>query len=373
VTPKYARHGSVREELNRRVNAYFDDNQLSKTGGWRLFSKALVILTWCVASYLALLFVADAWWLVGLLAVSFGLAHAGIGFSVMHDGGHGASFKHHKSTRLAAYSLDLLGGSSHLWAFKHNVIHHQYPNIDGVDHDVVAEPWLRMTETQPRRRFHRAQFIYFPLAYAFLAAKWILHDDFRTLLSRRLGSVPTPPIKRAKVAEILALKLLALGWIFALPIAINGVLWTLAVFAIWSAVSGLALATVFQLAHTVESTELTTVPANGARLQRTWAEQQLASTMNFAPKSKIASWYIGGLNFQIEHHLFPRISHVHYRALAPIVRGVCDEFDLPYHSVDSMWAALRAHIRHLRTLGLPTSQPEPATARILGTNAQPSA
>ena len=372
--PKYPRHGGTRDELNARVNAYFSDNNLSKTGGWRLLVKALVIASWACASYVALLVWAEPWWLVGLLAASFGLAHAGIGFSIMHDGGHGASSRRHWATRLAAYSLDMIGGSSHLWAFKHNVIHHQYPNIDGVDHDVVVQPWLRLTDTQKRRKFHRAQYIYFPLAYTFLSAKWMLHDDFRTLIRRRLGDVPIPPMKRRKVVEILAFKVFALGWALALPIALHGFAWTAAVFVTWAAVSGLALATVFQLAHSVETTELTSMPAEGERLPRPWAEQQLATTMNFAANNKLLSWYVGGLNFQVEHHLFPRISHIHYPKIAPIVRQVCAERVLPYHSKPSFVAALLDHAGYLRAMGrepavqpaaLPSAlprRPQPASA-----------
>ena len=349
--PKYPSHGLLREELNRRVDAYFVDNQLAKTGGWRFLFKALTFLAWFLLSYVALMFWAQSWWLVGLCAISLGLAQAGIGFSVMHDGGHGAAFKQRWASRLAAYSLDFIGGSSELWVFKHNVLHHQYPNVDGIDHDIIVEPWLRLTPSQKHHGFHRAQHLYFPLAYAALAMKWLLHDDFRTLIKRRLGSMKTPPIRRGKIAEILAWKLFAMGWALALPIALHGVVWTLVVFVLWAAVSGITLASVFQLAHSVESTEITPLPPDGERLGRTWAQQQLASTMNFAPNNPIVTWYVGGLNFQIEHHLFPRISHVHYPAIAPIVREVCAELDVPYHTRDTVWQAMRSHTRHLRALG----------------------
>ena len=349
--PKYPRHGELREVLNESVEAYFVDNQLSKTGGWRFLRKSLLLAAWFALSYVAMLFWAEAWWLVGLCAVSLGLAHAGIGFSIMHDGGHGAVSRYRWANKLAAASLDFIGGSSRLWAFKHNVIHHQYPNVDGVDHDIIVEPWLRLTETQTRRRMHRGQFVYFPLAYAFLTAKWLLHDDFRTLMTNRLGAIQRPPIRRRQIAAIIGWKLWALGWIFALPIAVHGVAWTAAVFVVWAAVSGIALATVFQLAHAVDQTEIAALPEEGARLERTWAEQQLASTVDFAHGNPIVTWYVGGLNYQIEHHLFPRISHVHYPAIAPIVREVCAELGVPYRVNPSMWAALKSHVRHLRVLG----------------------
>lgn len=349
--PKYPRHGAFREELNGSVEAYFRDNGLSKTGGGPLLAKSAVIMSWFCCSYAAMVFWAGPWWQVGLCATSLGLALAGIGFSIMHDGGHGVSSKRKWVSRLAAYSLDFVGGSSHLWTFKHNVVHHQFPNVDGVDNDIVAEPWLRMTTTQRRRAHHRAQHIYFPLAYALLTAKWMLYDDFRALLTRRMGDLQRPRVPARKIAEILAWKLFVLGWAFALPIALHGVAWTLLAFVVWSGVSGIALATVFQLAHTVDRTEITQPPPAGERSERTWAHQQVASTANFAPSNRIVTWYVGGLNFQVEHHLFPRISHVHYPALAPIVERVCVAHGMPYHTQKSVWAALASHRRHLRALG----------------------
>jgi linoleoyl-CoA desaturase len=349
--PKYPRHGALRAELNRRVDSYFDDRRLGRTGGARFISKALIMVAWFCLSYVALMWWAQAWWAVGLLAISMGLAHAGIGFSVMHDGGHGAASSSRWVSKLAALSLDCIGGSSTLWAFKHNVVHHQYPNVDGVDHDIVVQPWLRLTDTQVRHRFHRAQHLYFPLAYTFLTAKWLLHDDFRTLLRRRLGDIPTPRLSRWAVAQILLFKVFTVFWALVLPVYLHGFWWGIGVFVTWAAVSGLALATVFQLAHSVESTEGTATPPAGERLPRTWAEQQLASTTNFAPDNWLLSWYVGGLNFQVEHHLFPRVSHVHYKALAPIVRQVCDEHGVEYRSQKTFRAAIGNHARYLRALG----------------------
>ena len=339
--------------MNRRVDEYFTRNNLNKTGDWRLLSKAVVMFAWFWGSYAAMVFWAESWWLIALAAVSLGLAQAGIGFSVMHDGGHGASSRRRWLTRLAARSLDMIGGSSHLWAFKHNVIHHQYPNVDGVDHDIIVRPWLRMAESQERLSFHSKQHVYFPLAYAFLSGKWLLHDDFRTLITRRLGHVDLPPLKTRTVIEIVLWKIFALGWALVLPIALHGVGFALATFVIWASVSGVVLATVFQLAHCVDDAVLTDVPDQGERMPNSWARQQLATTVDFAPNNPFITWYVGGLNFQIEHHLFPKISHVHYPKIAPIVRQVCEEFGVRHHTQPSMRVALASHIRHLKELGQP--------------------
>jgi linoleoyl-CoA desaturase len=365
LRPKYPKHGPMRAALNRQVAAYFEGRNGSRSGGVQLLFKALIMLAWFWASYFAMLLWAGPWWQVLPCAVSLGLAVAGIGFSVMHDGGHGASSRRPWLNRLAARAADMVGASSHVWAFKHNVIHHQYPNVDGVDDDLEAGVWLRLAESQPHRRFHRWQHVYFPLAYAFLMAKWLLFDDFRALLTWRLGSIPVPKLKPAQVVETLAWKAFALGWALVLPIAVHGPAWALATFAIWTSVAGVVLSMVFQLAHCVEEAEITPLPPEGARISRSWAQQQLATTADFAPRNRLLTWYLGGLNFQIEHHLFPRISHVHYPKIAPIVQAVSAEFGEPYHVQPTLFAAIASHTSHLRQLGRPRDivpeQPEVAS------------
>ncbi|MHC4832015.1 MAG: fatty acid desaturase family protein [Planctomycetota bacterium] len=327
--PKYPKHGSLRSDLNQAVDAYFADQGRARTGDARLLVKAIVIVAWAVASYVGMVFLAAAWWQVALCAVSLGFAVAGIGFSVMHDGGHGASSKRSLVNKIAARTNDMVGASSHAWAFKHNVIHHLYPNVEGVDDDIEAEPFLRMAQSQPRRWFHRWQHLYFPLAYAFLLLKWHFVDDFKVAITRRLGTVAVPALKKTQLAEMLAWKVFAFGWIFALPIAVHGVLWAVGTYLLWAGLSGVVLAIVFQLAHCVEEATFTAPPAGGERLEHTWAGQQLATTANFAPNNRLLTWYVGGLNHQIEHHLFPHMSHVH----------------------STFHGALSSHRRHLKRMG----------------------
>lgn len=349
--PKYPKHGDLRRALVARVDRYFEETGKSKSGGLRLFGKAMVFLAWFFASYAAMLLAPNLGW-AALAAVSFGLALAGIGFSVMHDGGHGASSRSKFWNGLAARGLDLIGGSSALWHFKHNVIHHQFPNVMDVDDDIAAEPWLRMGNHTEHRWFHRAQHLYFPLAYGFLSGKWLVYDDFNSLLSRRMGKLEAPKPKPRVVAEILAWKTFNFGWAFVLPTLLHGWLFTLVTFVVWAGVSGFVLAIVFQLAHCVEEAEFTALPAKGERLPDTWALRQLKTTIDFAPRNPFLTWYLGGLNFQVEHHLFQTISHVHYPALYPLVKEVCEEFGAPHHT-RTFFGAIRSHVRHLYRMGHP--------------------
>jgi len=355
--PKFAARSALRTALEERSKAYFASSGRDSRGGGRIARKALVILGWTVASYLLLLLWAASWWTAVPLAISLGLGVAGVGFSIMHDGNHGAFSRRPWLNRLASTALDAIGGSSYVWRHKHNVIHHTYTNVDGVDDDLDAGPFLRLAPTQRRRWYHRFQHLYEVPLLGFLALKWTLVDDWVTLAQ---GTVAEQRFTRPRGRELVRLvggKLLFLGWALGLPLLLHPVLPVLGLFALTAAVVGVTLGIVFQLAHVVEATQIT---GDEERLALPWAEHQLATTADFSPRSRLLSWYVGGLNFQVEHHLFPRVSHVHYRALAGIVRETCAEFGVRYLSNDTLWSALRAHFRRLKQLGRATPALAPA-------------
>jgi len=359
---KFPPHSPLRAEINRRVDDYFVDSGLSRKGDWTLGTKAGLIVTWYWTSYALVMFWAGTWWEVALCATSLGLAMAGIGFAVMHDGNHGASSKRSFWNGLAAYALDMVGGSSYVWGFKHNVIHHQFTNIESVDDDLEAQPFLRMTPVQKRYWYHRFQHIYVWLAYAFLPPKWHLYDDFACQLKGRIGSQSMPRARGWNLFGLIAGKVFALSSMFVVPLLFHPVWAVLAVYAFTSAVVGITLSTVFQLAHCVEGAEFHPHPGGGEKVRQSWVEHQLATTLDFAPDNRLLSTYLGGLNFQIEHHLFPRVSHVHYPALHRIVREVCEEHGVPHRTNPTFSAALRAHLRHLRSMGRPETAHVPAGA-----------
>lgn len=350
---KYAPHTPLRAALLKRIEEYFDRTGRSRQGGPRMWVKTSMILAWLAVSYALLVFWADAWWQVVPLTISMALAVAGVGFNIQHDGGHGAYSRRKFGNRLSSWSLDLVGASSYVWNFKHNVLHHHYTNIQGVDTDLESEPFLRLAPGQKRRWYHRFQHFYIWGLLGFFPPKWWFFDDFRDVLRGRVGSRKIPRPRGGELVVLLAGKVLMITWLIVLPVLIHGPLKVLPVYVLFFATLGITLATVFQLAHCVDDADFCEVPGEDGRMDSGWAEHQLATTVNFAPRNRWLTWYLGGLNFQVEHHLFPRISHVHYPALAPITREVCREHGVPHHSHDSMWSALRAHVRWLREMGRP--------------------
>jgi linoleoyl-CoA desaturase len=343
--------GPFHAELKRLVAAHFAASGRSPRGGGRLALKGAVLLAWFAGSWSALVLGHPPWWLAVPLATSLGLAWAGLGFNVMHDANHGASTRRNGWNRLLAFSSDLIGGSSVIWRQKHNVLHHGYTNVLGLDEDLESGGLLRLARAQPRRRLHRLQHLYVWALYALFPLRWFFLDDFHDLATRRVGANALPRPSAGAVAILLLGKLLFVGWALVVPLWLNP----------WSAVLplgllavgtlGVTLATVFQLAHAVGEVRFRAA-ADGA-VPSDWATHQVTSTVDFARGSRLCAWYLGGLNFQVVHHLFPTVSHVHYPDLAPIVEGCCRRHGVPYRAWDTLAAALGANVRWLRELGRP--------------------
>lgn len=341
--------GPFHADLRREVEAYFAVRGRSSRGGWRLARKGVVLLAWFAASWSALVLGHPPWWLAAPLAVSLGLAWAGLGFNVMHDANHGASTTRARWNRLLAFSSDLLGGSSLVWRQKHNVLHHGYTNVVGLDEDLESGGLLRLARAQPRRRLHRLQHLYVWVLYALFPLRWFLLDDLRDLVTRRVGASPLPRPSAGAVALLLLGKLLFLGWALAVPLWLHPWGAVLALGLVAAGTLGVTLATVFQLAHAVGEASFHAA-AEGA-LPGDWATHQVEGTVDFARGSRLCAWYLGGLNFQVVHHLFPAISHVHYPALAPIVERCCLRHGVRYRAWDTLTDALDANVRWLRELG----------------------
>lgn len=350
---KLVRKSPLQTDLNRAVQGYFADTGLSQDGGARIAVKAGIIGVWLVGSYLLALLGGLSLPALLLCAVSVGLACAGVGFCIMHDGNHGAFSSSRRVNTAMGYTVDLLGGSSYVWRHKHNVMHHTYPNVVGTDDDINVGFLGRMAPDQPHLSFHKWQHIYMWPLYAFITVKWHMIDDFRDVATGMIGSHAFPRPKGKEMVAFLATRFFFFGWILVLPIAVLGLGTGLAMYfvAMWSL--GVTLAVVFQLAHCVEEAAF---PANAdlagdAPVALDFARMQLDSTVDFARGNRVVTWYLGGLNYQTIHHLFPRISHIHYPALSRIIEQVCTEHGVAYRTTGTFMQALASHQRWLKRMG----------------------
>ena len=354
VAPRFQRATEFTSELKRRVNLYFESHQQAPTGNWHLFSKALILLTGLAFVYVHLVFFTPAWGWALLECLVLGLFTASIGFNVMHDGGHGSFSDKPWLNELAGMSLNLLGANITMWKTKHNAVHHTFTNIDGVDDDIEARPYLRMSPDQTRHKIHRLQHYYFWFLYALLYIQWISYTDYRKYFTGKVGNVPIKPLTLWEHISFWSFKVLHLLAFVVLPIVFVGFVPWLVGFLVYGSFTGILLSVVFQLAHVVEETSFLQAPPapDSLNLEDEFMVHQLRTTANFATRSKLLGWWLGGLNFQVEHHLFPNISHVHYPAISGIVKQVCSEFKMPYHEHRYFVGALWSHMKHLRSLGM---------------------
>jgi len=354
---RYARSGAFFAELKHRVAGHFEAEGLAPRDQPGMYLKTAVILAWLAGSYLALLLWASAWWMVVPLAISVGLAMAAVGFNIQHDGGHGAYSQRAWVNRAMALSMDAIGASSYVWNWKHNVVHHTYVNIAEVDSDIELGVWGRLAPSQPWRPVYRFQHLYLWPLYSFLALKWLFVDDFRDLATGSVGTQAMPRPKPVRLAGILSMKLVFVGLALVLPLLLKPVAGVALGFGVALLTLGFVTSIVFQLAHIVDDAEFPVPDAQSQRMEQDWAVHQLQTTVDFARKSRVLTWFLGGLNFQIEHHLFPKICHLHYPALAPIVEATCAEFGVRYRAYPTAFGALKAHAAWLKEMGAPTVEP----------------
>ncbi|MBI1193954.1 MAG: acyl-CoA desaturase [Bacteroidetes bacterium] len=341
--------------LRENVNTYFEENKISRTADFRMGVKTAVMLSMFFAP-LALIYagVLPGAWALLLYAV-MGLGTAGIGLGVMHDANHGSVSRRKWVNEMLGYTMNLVGGSSFTWKIQHNLLHHSYTNIYELDEDIHDKPFLRLSPHGVVKPHHRFQHLYALGLYCLATISWVTLKDFRQWneyrkngLAAKAGFEPRKELIIMSVTKALYFSLL-----LVLPIVLGVNPWIAVLgFVLAHAIAGFIITTIFQLAHVVEGPDHY-VPHPSGTMENTWAIHQLGTTANFASGSPVVTWFTGGLNHQVEHHLFPHISHVHYRKLSHIVRQTAREFDLPYYEYSSLWTALKSHLRVLKALGQP--------------------
>lgn len=348
-----------RSVLNK-VNRYFRMYGLKKNGHWRMLVKAAVMFAIYFGPYglvLSGLLTGTFWWVVAYLIMGIGVS--GIGLSIMHDANHGAFSQKKWVNKAFGFTMNLVGANAFTWRVQHNVLHHTYTNVHGMDEDIAGRGLFRFSPDSPHRKIHRFQHVYAWFFYSLLTISWMFMGDFvRLARYKKMGLIEQQKttFKRELTIMILS-KIGYVGYILVLPILFSGMPWWQPVvgFFIMHLLAGLILSMIFQPAHVEESTSFYQ-PNESNKLPDAWAAHQLMTTSNFAMRSRWFTWFIGGLNYQVEHHLFPHVSHVHYRKLSKLVRRTAEEFGLPYNYRRTWVGALWHHGRQLYSLGRPQRQ-----------------
>lgn len=345
--------GDFSFELQKRVNQYFKSNNISKQSDWRMWLKTLIMFS--------LLFVPYGFILTGTLSAGhvltmyaiMGIGTAGIGLGVMHDAVHGAYFKSTKLNKLLGVSMNMIGGSALNWKIQHNVLHHTYTNIDGMDDDITPKFILRFSPHSTLKSYHKYQYIYAWFLYSLTTLSWVISKDLVQLKQyNEKGLIEKQGISYGRALFLLILsKTLYVTYMVVLPVFFGGVSGGIifAGFVLMHLIAGLSMGLIFQPAHLAEEVNFPLPEDNN--IEMTWAEHQLYTSANFANKNWFITWFAGGLNYQIEHHLFPNVCHVHYPRISKIVRETASEYSLPYINNETFFGALRSHRETLKYLG----------------------
>ncbi len=338
--------------LKKNVNNYFRENKISIKANAAMVLKSVVLISAYLVPFVLILTVPMNAWLALLCAVVMGIGIAGVGMGVMHDACHGAYSRKQWVNDLLAGSLYLLGSNVLNWKIQHNVLHHTYTNIDGLDEDIEHKGPIRLSENSKLKGLHKFQHVYAVFFYGLMTMAMLVNDFTRLSRYARMGLLKTQgKTLKKEFTWMLLRKVIYLSIIIGLPLWLTpfGIWQILLAFFIMHWVASIILSFVFQMAHVVEGASQ---ESSGHDISSDWHVHQLRTTSDFARNNRLLSWYVGGLNFQIEHHLFPGICHVHYKNLAFIVEKTAGEFNIPYNLKPSFGAAFNSHIQRLKELGV---------------------
>lgn len=348
-------------EVKKRVNTYFNEKGISKHANGAMFFKTAAILSLYWIPYILIMlggFSVNAMW---LLAFIMGTGMAGIGFSITHDALHGAYSSNQRVNNILGTFFDLVGANGYIWKITHNIIHHTYTNIHGHDEDLEVAEFIRLSPHTPYKAVHRFQHLLAFPAYSFATVFWVFVKDYWYFFKSPLGPYENKNHPKKEWVKLIITKIIAYTLYIVFPLVFLEIKWWqfLIGFQTMQLTAGLILGIIFQLAHVVESTTHP-LPNEKNMIENHWVIHEMLTTNNFARKNKLLCWYVGGLNFQIEHHLFPKVCSIHYPDISPIVEQTALEFGIPYNCHETFTDAIASHYRTLKKFGNKNFQWSPA-------------
>ncbi len=341
--------------LRKRVKTHFQTQKKSTYGNAGMVVKTVFMLALYFVPYFLMItgVVTDTWMIIGMWAL-MGFGMSGIGLSIMHDANHGSYSKNKTVNKYMSYVMNLIGASSFNWKIQHNVLHHSYTNIEGVDEDIDPGILMRLSPHAKHYKIHKFQHIYGWFLYSIMTFLWLTSKDFVQLNRyKKMGLIKGQKRTYGGVlAETIFSKIAYYAYALVIPLIFISAPWWIIVigFLVMHMITGLWIGCIFQPAHVMPSSEYP-IPDDTGNIENNWAVHQLFTTTNFSPKSRLFNWYVGGLNYQVEHHLFPNICHVHYKRISKIVKETAKEFGLPYNSQPNFAIALMEHAKMLKQLG----------------------
>ncbi len=340
-------------EVRREVDNYFTQNSISKNANSAMLFKSAVFLISMVVLYLVIITETFGNWTNLGLAALLGMVQAFIGFNVSHDAIHGSYTKSKKWNTLIGYTFNIIGANAYVWDLTHNKVHHTFTNIPGHDEDLEVAPGLiRLSPMDENKAFMKYQHIYAFFLYGLTSLSWVFRKDFKKFFQKTVGETVVPDHPPKEYVILFLFKAIYYSLFIVLPLVLMDITWWQFIigFLVMHLAEGVVLSSVFQLAHIVEDTAYPT-PNQDWEMEESWAMVQMEGTANYSTDSAFMTFFTGGLNFQIEHHLFPLVCHIHYPKISKIVEKVAKKHDVPYHVNPTFFGALKSHYNMLKKFG----------------------
>ncbi len=338
------------KELNERIDRYFSENKLRKTGNNKMIFKIVLYFSLDLLFY-GLMITSSSVTSFYVFYLLMGLSVLLTAFNISHDAAHGVAVKSKYWNRiLFSISFNLQGNNAYVWGKNHNESHHLYTNIEGSDIDVLNNPLFRMTESQELKWFHRYQFIYAPFLYLLYSLNWFFIRETLMIFnySSRTIKVTIPKIE---IFKLIIFKLLYIGYMIVLPIYLLPFGWStvLLAFILNHFMVSLLFVAVLGVSHVSDFVSHPKPDANN-KLNMSWPKLQMCTSVDYNADSVFFNWTLGGFNAHALHHLLPNICHVHYLKILPIFREVAEKYnitymEMPYHQ------SLASHFRFLKGMG----------------------
>lgn len=358
VIEKVTFNNSISREFSKtvkkRVDQYFSENNISKNANTQMVVKTILVMGLFYGSYALIISGQFSLGMMWFFSFLMGVGMAGIGFSVSHDALHGAYSSNNKINRALGFTFDLMGTNAYIWKITHNIIHHTYTNIHEHDEDLEIAGFIRLSPHSVHKPIHRFQHILAFFAYSLATIFWVFIKDYKKFLKPNIGPYNNKDHPLSEWIILFATKGLYYFYMLVLPLLLLDITWIHLVigFLTLHITAGVIFGLIFQLAHVVEETDHP-LPDEENMIDEHWLIHEMVTTNNFARNNKALCWFVGGLNFQIEHHLFPKICSIHYPDISPIVERTAHEFDIPYNHHETFLKAFASHYRTLKKFGKP--------------------
>lgn len=354
--PKFQTEAAMRfyPLVKSRVDEYFKSKGIAPNANFQMHLKSVLLIAMYVVPFILILTLNTPLWAFYGLWLVMGLGMAGVGMGVMHDGNHGSYSHKGWVNKLTGASMFLLAGNVVNWKVQHNILHHTYTNIHGHDEDIDTGGLIRLHAGDKWKKVHKYQHIYAPFLYGLMTISWLLVKDFGQMARyKRMDLLKRIKADYTKEMSILIVSKALNYFVFiGLPLIFAPHAWYHVILGILAMhyIAGLTLSIIFQLAHVVDEAEQS-LPMYDEKMPNSWSVHQLFTTADFCHGNKLITWFVGGLNYQVEHHIFPHICHIHYPKIAKIVEQTAKELNLPYFHTPRLRDALKSHFSALKTLG----------------------